>query len=136
MAKFATNACGVIWWPTLQLMQVAPSGGQICNKCKRCHIVAKFSPSHGVNFWVRCASGNVLYLELQWKKGAVVATKHSVINVEQLDCNQLRVATNTKSRHQLEKATNLNKASPSVKSSPSSTDRNHSKTTLLARVGC
>ena len=40
-------------------MQVAPSGGQICNKCKRCHVVAKFNPSHGVNFWVRCASGNV-----------------------------------------------------------------------------
>ena len=40
-------------------MQVAPSGGQICNKCKRCHVVAQFNPSHGVNFWVRCASGNV-----------------------------------------------------------------------------
>ena len=26
----ATNANGVIWWPNLQLMQVAPSGGQIC----------------------------------------------------------------------------------------------------------
>ena len=25
-----------------------------------CHVVAKFNPSHGVNFWVRCASGNVL----------------------------------------------------------------------------
>ena len=24
-----------------------------------CHVVAKFNPSHGVNFWVRCASGNV-----------------------------------------------------------------------------
>ena len=34
-------------------MQVAPSG------CKWCHVVAKFNPSHGVNFWVRCASGNV-----------------------------------------------------------------------------
>ena len=22
---------GAIWWPNLQLMQVAPSGGQICN---------------------------------------------------------------------------------------------------------
>ena len=41
-------------------MQVAPSGGQICNKCKWCNVVAKFSPSHAVNFWVRCASGNVL----------------------------------------------------------------------------
>ena len=38
---------------------MAPSGGQICNKCKRCHVVAKFNPSHWVNFWVRCASGNV-----------------------------------------------------------------------------
>ena len=29
--KFVTNASGTIWWPNLQLMQVAPSGGQICN---------------------------------------------------------------------------------------------------------
>ena len=26
-----TIASGVIWWSILQLMQVAPSGGQICN---------------------------------------------------------------------------------------------------------
>ena len=26
--KFATYASGAIWWPILQLMQVAPSGGQ------------------------------------------------------------------------------------------------------------
>ena len=57
MAKFATNTSGAIWWPNFQLIQVAPSGGQIC---KWCHVVAKFNPSHGVNFWVRCASGNVL----------------------------------------------------------------------------
>ena len=25
------------------------------------HVVAKFNPSHGVNFWVRCASGNVFW---------------------------------------------------------------------------
>ena len=31
LAKFATNASGAIWWPNLQQMQVAPSGGQICN---------------------------------------------------------------------------------------------------------
>ena len=31
MAKFATNASGAIWWANLQLMQVAPSGGKICN---------------------------------------------------------------------------------------------------------
>ena len=31
VAKFATYASGAIWWPYLQLMQVAPSGGQICN---------------------------------------------------------------------------------------------------------
>ena len=28
---FATNASGAIWWPNLQLMQVAPSGRQFCN---------------------------------------------------------------------------------------------------------
>ena len=28
VAKFGTNASGAIWWPILQLMQVAPSGGQ------------------------------------------------------------------------------------------------------------
>ena len=39
---------------------MAPSVGQICNLCKWRHVVAKFSPSLGVNFWVRCASGNVL----------------------------------------------------------------------------
>ena len=41
--------------------QVAPSGGQICNYCKWRYVVAKFSPSLGVNFWVRCASGNVYF---------------------------------------------------------------------------
>ena len=33
VAKFVTNASGVVWWPNLQLILVAPSGGQICNKC-------------------------------------------------------------------------------------------------------
>ena len=31
MQVMKTNASGAIWWPNLQLMQVAPSGGQICN---------------------------------------------------------------------------------------------------------
>ena len=31
VAKFATKVSGAIWWPNLELMQVAPSGGQICN---------------------------------------------------------------------------------------------------------
>ena len=43
------------WWPNLQLMQVAPSGGQICNLCKWRHLVAKF----GTN-----ASGVMLLLNL------------------------------------------------------------------------
>ena len=46
------NASHAIWWQNLQLMQVLP-----CNMAW--HIVAKFNPSDGVNFWVRCASGNV-----------------------------------------------------------------------------
>ena len=63
MAKFATNASGAIWWPNLQLMHVVPSGGQIFNWCKWRHLVAKFAinASHGVNFWVHCASGNVYF---------------------------------------------------------------------------
>ena len=26
-----TVSSGAIWWPNLELMQVAPSGGQLCN---------------------------------------------------------------------------------------------------------
>merc|ERR1711911_451456 len=62
-AKFATNVNGAICWPYLQVMQVAPSGGQIRNKCKWCNFVTNFNPSYEVNFWVRCASGNVLKVE-------------------------------------------------------------------------
>ena len=54
-------------WPFL----VALSGGQICNTCKWCHLVAKFATNASVILageiiqvkesipWVRCASGNV-----------------------------------------------------------------------------
>ena len=31
VGKFATNAIGAIWWANLEPMQVAPSGGQLCN---------------------------------------------------------------------------------------------------------
>ena len=31
VTKYATNTSGAISWPNLQLMQVAPSVGQICN---------------------------------------------------------------------------------------------------------
>ena len=31
VAKFTIIVSGAIWWLYLQLMQVAPSGGQICN---------------------------------------------------------------------------------------------------------
>ena len=66
------------------------------------------------------------------EKGAVAATKHSVINVEQATATGLQPAERSNQPY-------LTKASPSVKSSssPSSTtDRHHSETTLLARVGC
>ena len=63
------NTSGAIWWSIVQLMQVVPSGGQICNWCKWCHLVAKFSRNaSNVICWsnlelmqVRCASGNVFY---------------------------------------------------------------------------
>ena len=31
MQVMLTNASGAIWWANLQLMQVVPCGGQICN---------------------------------------------------------------------------------------------------------
>ena len=62
-AKFATNVNGAICYPYVQAMQVVPSGGQIRYWCKWCNFVTKFNPSCGVNFWVRCASGNV-YLKM------------------------------------------------------------------------
>ena len=55
VAKFATYASGPIWWPNLQLMQVVPSGGHICNLCKWRHMVAKFATN---------ASGAMLLLNL------------------------------------------------------------------------
>ena len=54
-------------------MQVAPSGGQIRKKCKLCNFVTKFNPSYGVNFWVRCASGNVYFPNLMNSPGCKVA---------------------------------------------------------------
>ena len=31
MTKFWTNPSCAVWWPNMQLIQVVPSGGQICN---------------------------------------------------------------------------------------------------------
>ena len=87
MVKFVTNASGVIWWPNLQPMQVAPYDDQIWNLCKWRHLVDNFATKASfatwwpnlepkkVAFysageitqvidsipWVRCASGNVFY---------------------------------------------------------------------------
>ena len=46
VTKFATNPSGAIWLANLQLMQAVPC--------------------HGVNFWVRCASGNIFTSVLVW----------------------------------------------------------------------
>ena len=37
------NASGATWWPKLKLMQVAPSGGQICDSFKKRQLSAKFT---------------------------------------------------------------------------------------------
>ena len=42
VAIFGSNASIASWWPNLQLMQVAPSGGQIYYLCKWGHLVVKF----------------------------------------------------------------------------------------------
>ena len=43
VGTFAIDTCGAIWWPNLELMQVATSGGQIWNLCKWRHLVAKYA---------------------------------------------------------------------------------------------
>ena len=68
MAKYATNTSGAIWWHIcnkrkwchLVAKSVTNASGAMPNmpKMQWCHVVGKFSPSHEVNFWVRCASGN------------------------------------------------------------------------------
>ena len=62
VAKFATNASGAIWWPNLELMQVAPSGGQfykLYKKQEKWYGVASLTQVIDSIPWVRCASGNV-----------------------------------------------------------------------------
>ena len=52
-----------IWWSPLARQLLPPWW---------CHIVAKFNPSYGVNFWVRCASGNVLSKERKTRLHALL----------------------------------------------------------------
>ena len=51
VVKFETNASDALWWPNLQLVQVAPSSGQICNSCKWRHLVAKFATNASGAIW-------------------------------------------------------------------------------------
>ena len=46
------NTSGAIWWSIVQLMQVVPSGGQICNWCKWCHLVVKFATNTSGSIWL------------------------------------------------------------------------------------
>ena len=51
MVQFVTNASGAIWWPNLQPMHVAPSGGQIWNLCKWRHLVNNFATNANCATW-------------------------------------------------------------------------------------
>ena len=50
LTKFATHTSGTIWWLNLRLMQVAPSGGRICNLCKQGLTGTRY-PTRPDNFW-------------------------------------------------------------------------------------
>ena len=56
VGKFVINACGAIWWPNLQLMQMAPSGGQISSWSLQPVDVTQVKESIP---WVRYATANV-----------------------------------------------------------------------------
>ena len=42
------NVASATWWPTLQLMQVTPSSGKICNLCQWRHLMAISAPQAAV----------------------------------------------------------------------------------------
>ena len=66
-------ASGAIWWPTMQLMQVAKSGVQYFNSCKWRHLVANFETN---------ASGAILWPFLQLIQVAPSAICHLVAKLE------------------------------------------------------
>ena len=49
LAKFGTNAGGATWWSNFELIQVE-----------------LITQVYGLNFWVRCASGNVFHMGLRF----------------------------------------------------------------------
>ena len=51
VVKFGTNSSGDIWWLNLQLIQVVPSGGHVCNQCKWCHLVVKYGTNASGTIW-------------------------------------------------------------------------------------
>ena len=51
MGKFVTYASGAIWWPNLELMQVAPSGGQNLNQCFAMQIALQFGTNASGATW-------------------------------------------------------------------------------------
>ena len=67
MAKFGTNASCAIWWPNLELLQVEPPlAGEITQ-------VLDAIP------WVRCASGNVLRIRINFVDQHVATMIFSVL---------------------------------------------------------
>ena len=84
MTKFWTNASGTIWWPNLELIQVAPSGYQICNQFKKCYwnqswtiLAERFTQDMESIPWVRCASGNVWEHRYMQCICAIISTYHT-----------------------------------------------------------
>ena len=49
VANLATNSSGAIWWTILQLMQIAPPGGQNWNQLD--YMLAKFGTNSGGNLF-------------------------------------------------------------------------------------
>ena len=65
VAKFATHASGAIWWPNLELMQVEPT------------LAEEITQVRDALPWVRCASGNVLFVFSETEKNQIVFVVYS-----------------------------------------------------------
>ena len=89
LTKFAS---GAISWPNLQLMQVVPSGGKICNFCKWRHLVAKFATNaRGATLWTSLLMINVCYTYLHCAlcKGSIVTSY--VTRLWHLNCGKCNI---------------------------------------------
>ena len=81
-----------IWWPNLELMQVAPSGGHFCNKGRWRHLMANFATNaSGVILWPKLEPMRIALQFGTYASGVIWWSNFVLIQVEDM---QLAFGTN------------------------------------------